>query len=292
MSQDFSSFLFKLRDRESGISIDCADWYSRNLDVPVFYYPRIQYPGRLKRSWSTGRPIFEATTVREYFKKLGVLETYYTDDIDKLKRMQYASVNPWGFIGYQIGEAVLYENGYYIPERASVSWNRTRVDVDVYCGECNDFRQWARGRKKRVISKGEHEKAIFTDVNQWRGEFSGKDSLNTLEDLRREDIQERVIRVIISNNLSRVEAELNNYGVSIFNLIDTPVDGRFHPEKCSSEDIQISMSGIAASCHLCGWRATVEYLLERKTFTDELGTSIESYMSSFHDYEIPELLIP
>ncbi|WP_257145714.1 hypothetical protein [Vibrio sp. ES.051] len=51
----------------------------------------------------------EPTTINEFFTKLG-LDSIYNPatphDPEMFRKMQFNSTNAWGFVGYQLGEAV------------------------------------------------------------------------------------------------------------------------------------------------------------------------------------------
>jgi hypothetical protein len=67
--------------------------------------------------------ISEPTTVNEFFTKLGINEIYNPTtphDSNMFKSMQYNSLNAWGFVGYQLGEAVLIDAGYYSPKTVKI----------------------------------------------------------------------------------------------------------------------------------------------------------------------------
>ncbi|MGO1190778.1 MAG: carbohydrate-binding protein, partial [Vibrio casei] len=85
-------FLDSLRDFESGINPAMANFYSANLDTPVFTYAEVTEPGRLVRDCSTGTMISEPTTVNQFFAKLGVDSLYNPltpNDPEMFRQMQY-----------------------------------------------------------------------------------------------------------------------------------------------------------------------------------------------------------
>ena len=116
----FQDFLNTLRAFESGIDPAKAEFYKQNLDAPILRYAKVVAPGLPVRDPATGSLIIEPTTVNQYFTKLG-LNTIYNpnaaDQAEMFKTMQYSSLNAWGFIGYQLGEALMIDTGYYSPQK-------------------------------------------------------------------------------------------------------------------------------------------------------------------------------
>lgn len=114
----FDEFLAKLLARESGIDPALFPWYVREFGSPVLAYPAVTAPGRGIRDARTGRLTFRPVTVAHYFEALGVRDDFDSCDADCIEVMQHASTNALGFIGYQFGESILIDAGYYRPERA------------------------------------------------------------------------------------------------------------------------------------------------------------------------------
>ncbi|MGY3869105.1 hypothetical protein ACW5W4_06130 [Aeromonas crassostreae] len=151
-------------------------------------------PGRLVRDCSTGTLLFEPTTISGFFDKLGIGSLYNPatpTDGAMFRTMQYNSMNAWGFIGYQLGEAVLIDTGYYSPKQVTVDGK----EYDGFYMFVPDS-TWA-GCKTEALAEIEGSggnKVYVTDVNRWQGTFVGKHGVNSLADLRLPEKQELVMR--------------------------------------------------------------------------------------------------
>lgn len=95
------------------------------------------------------------------------------------EQLQYKSVNSLGFVGYQLGEALLIDLGYY--------------KDDVYYGN-------------------------GAATNTWDGTFTGKNGIHSLEDLKTE-LQEHVIRDAFGYNLNVIQKGLAAEGKSLADFI-------------------------------------------------------------------------
>lgn len=95
------------------------------------------------------------------------------------EQMQYKSMNSIGFVGYQFGEALLIDLGYY--------------KDDVYYGN-------------------------GAATNTWDGTFTGKNGIHSLDDLKTEK-QEFVIRDAFGYNLNVIEKGLAASGKSLADFI-------------------------------------------------------------------------
>lgn len=87
------------------------------------------------------------------------------------RKMQYNSLNAWGFIGYQLGEAVLIDAGYYSPKQVTVDGK----EYDSFYMFVPDS-TWA-GCKTEALAEIEGSggnKVYVTDVNRWQEPSSAR----------------------------------------------------------------------------------------------------------------------
>lgn len=94
-------------------------------------------------------------------------------DDDQWDAMSYRSMNPFGFVGYQFGEALLIDLGYY--------------DHDVFYGN-------------GAVS------------NSWDGSWTGKNNVHSLEDFMTPEAQEVAIQEAFGYHLQIIEIGLSNSG--------------------------------------------------------------------------------
>ncbi|MFK7761671.1 MAG: hypothetical protein AB8B62_00285 [Roseobacter sp.] len=90
--------------------------------------------------------------------------------------MSYRSENTLGFVGYQFGEALMIDLGYY--------------QADTFYGN-------------------------GAATNTWEGTWTGKNGINSLEDFKTEAAQEIAIREAFGFNLQIIETGLSNAGRSL-----------------------------------------------------------------------------
>ncbi len=160
-----------------------------------------------------------------------------------LTDLQYSSENFLGFVGYQFGEPILIDLGYY--------------EFDSTPG-ANDF----------------------------IGTFTGKNGVNSLDDLKT-NIQEQVILDEFQLNLNRIETGLGNAGQSLDDFIGrtitvTDTDG-------SQAQVELTLTGILASAHLRGAFGTLDFLLNNVASADEIGTSNVQFIQQFGGFEAPSV---
>lgn len=266
-------FLDALRAFESGIDPALARWYQEHLDVPMIEYAQVARPGRLKRDWESGAPMYRRISVREYFCTLGVLEDYDCSDPSSLTRMQYRSMNPWGFVGYQLGEAALMEAGFYRAAVAPVD------ELPKYYAMILPDATWRAGCTETLLQLPDGDRSVWaTDVNTWRGVFTGKAGIHSLEDLMQPARQERVIRALMRRNIETIA--LNIHGTA-----QPPQEFWQQQREVQLADgkrsVPISLSGVLAAAHLCGAQATARFLKSGAMAADEQGTTIVDYLERF-----------
>jgi hypothetical protein len=261
------------------------EWYIQNYDNPVINYPIVKHPGKLIRNWYTGDHVMRLITIKEYFTSLGVLELFDPNDPSSLKIMQYHSMNPWGFVGYQIGEAILITTGYYHPEKVTIKIRGVEYSCErYYCGS-PDNSVWKYGNSEVVHGSLETDKTIIAkDVNSWKGEFTGKNGIHSLADLMEPKKQEIIIRDIMWFNLKAIKNKLFESGLTIDHIKEKKWTIN-SADNMLSFDVRCSISGILASAHLCGAQGVLNLLNSEISMRDELGTSILKYMADYCDYE-------
>jgi hypothetical protein len=272
-------FLNNLRDFESGINPALADFYLQNQNNSVYTYAQVSAPGKMVRDCATGSMIPEPTTISEFFTKLGVDGFYNSQtpyDAQMYRDMQYNSMNAWGFIGYQLGEAVLIDTGYYSPETGvigSVEYDKFYIFVD----DSN----WIGCKTEalvEVVGSGGN-KVIGTSLNNWQGTFTGKNGVNSFADLRVPAKQELVMRDAMRFNYNVMTQLLKDV-----NMTWTQALAKSWPdtdENGNPIQVQATMSGLLAAAHLRGAWGAGALLTNDQITCDELGTCITTYVHKF-----------
>jgi hypothetical protein len=277
-----NSFFDNLRAFESGISLDQHDWYVQNLDKRVLKYPEVISPGRLLRDSETGLHQLIPMTIKEYFLSLGVHDLFDIHDKNCLKKMQYCSINPWGYVGYQFGEECLSDIGYYTKQKCHIDIENDQLDVIRYYRGGLEPTTWKDDRTEILL---EEERVILTDVNRWQGSFTGKNGVYRFEDLKSPYIQEIIIREAMRANFNQLSVNLNFHNTSVESCMKREWEHNDTLVKCS-------ISGILACCHLLGPNSTSAFLISSEIPSDDLGTSVLDYMSRFGHYDLSSLNIP
>lgn len=275
-------FLDSLRNFESGINPALSQFYLDNLDNPVYTYAKVTKPGRLVRDCATGSMVQEPTTIRQYFTKLGLGSIYNENtphDPGMFKLMQYSSMNAWGFVGYQLGEAVLIDGGYYSPPTVQIAGK----EYDSFYMFVPDS-TWI-GCKTEALAEipGSGGNQVYvTDINRWQGHFIGKNGVNNFTDFIKPDKQELVIRDVMHFNYKVISKLLQDANMTWAQALskswtDTDDNGQ-------QVTVKATMSGILAAAHLRGAWGTAELLTKDKITCDEQGTCITKYVHKFGGY--------
>ena len=111
--------------------------------------------------------------------------------------------------------------------------------------------------------------------NDWSGEFLGKDGVYSIKDFLNNPLaQENAIRIYMKRLWSYLKA--------------------FGAHRCLGKIINgyvITESGLLAGAHLKGAGAVSQYLSSegKKSLKDGFGTSIESYIKKFANYDVSEI---
>ena len=272
LSNNYDLFLKKLLAFES--SIDPANYalYLENYSKPIIFYPEVVFPGRVIRNSSSGDFNFKLMTYNEYFSAIGVEKYFKLKDSDCIATMQYNSMNALGFIGYQIGESILISTDYYKPKQVNSFINDRELVVDSYYYGAVPNLVWANACTETLYQLPDTTKIILaTDINKWEGTFTGKDGLNSLSDLFRPEIQEKVIRGLMNYNYRYLVNLLNQKGYSLEKILNSS---------------PFTLSGILAGTHLVGSKAVANYLALGTLAQDEFGTSLLKYLTDFSYYAI------
>ena len=275
-------FLDALRDYESGINPALSNFYLENLDNPVYNYAKVTAPGRMVRDCNTGSMSPEPTTISEFFTKLGLSDIYNQNtphDPEMFKKMQFNSTNAWGFVGYQLGEAVLIDSGYYSPETVVVDG----TEYDSFYMFVPDS-TWIDCKTEALaeIEGSGGNKVYVTDVNRWQGTFIGKNGVNSLADLKIPEKQELVMRDAMHFNYGIITKLLNDNSMTWEKALEKSwpdTDDNGNPIT-----VQATMSGVMAAAHLRGAWGVANLLNNDKITCDELGTCITKYVHKFGGY--------
>jgi hypothetical protein len=255
---------------ESGIDPALFNWYVSNYDKPVIDYPSVTAPGHILRDEKTGAFTLRKLTVSEYFQTLGVEPMFSVSDPESISAMQYAAINPLGFVGYQVGEEILVKTGFYSPAR--VQW--AGHEYDSYYIRPASTNLVDRVSRLRMELSDDGTQIVATDVNEWRGTFRGRYGIYSLDDLRTAR-QEYVIRDLMDFNYARITSLLEAQGTSLVQELMVP------------RTIQCTVSGALASAHLCGADAVASFLRSGSEARDEFGTPLSSYMVQFEGHDTP-----
>lgn len=152
----------------------------------------------------------------------------------------YNIENQLGFIGkYQFGEALLIDLGYY--------------RANFYYGN---------GASR----------------NEWQGTWTGKNGVNSKQDFlnNQNNVQETAIQEAFALNLSRINSQLGQNGLSVRQFIGQQRGG-----------VVITISGILAAAHLRGEGGVIQLLRYNQVSQDENGTSILTYLREFAGFQTP-----
>ena len=126
-----------------------------------------------------------------------------------------------------------------------------------------------------LIDAGYYQKPSRKYNNDWTGNFLGKDGINSIQDFLNNPKAQENAQIIFKkkqwNYLKSVGAH-NYLGLIINSILITP-------------------SGLLAGAHLKGAGSVIQYLKSRgKSISkDGFGTSVESYIKQFANYDVSEI---
>lgn len=184
----------------------------------------------------------------------GVVSDFYPDltswgqmSPEQWEEMSYRSENTLGFVGYQFGEALMIDLGYY--------------EADGLVGGGGG-----------------------APTNTWEGTWTGKNGINSLDDFKNEAPQEIAIREAFGFNLKTIEDGLANAGQTLDDYLGTT---RTYMEGGVEVSVTITMTGLLSAAHLRGAFGTLDLLLSDAVSFDQNGTSILNYMERFGGFDAP-----
>ncbi len=194
--------------------------------------------------------------------------------------MQYNSLNAWGFIGYQLGEAVLISAGYYSPKQVTLD-NETLDSFYIFMPDST----WANGAKqaRSEIPGSGGNYILATDTNLWQGSFVGKNGVSSFADLKVPDKQEVVIRDVMRFNYGVMTELLTKANMTWAQALAKSWPGK--DANGNNITIQATMSGLLAAAHLRGAWGTADLLIKNQQSCDELGTCITTYIHKFGGFD-------
>lgn len=281
----YDDFLNAIRIFETTIDPDQASFYADNYETPdIVGYQNVEYPGRVIRN-ARGEATVSSTTIKGYFERLGI-DKYYdknASDPQMFRRMQYATMNYLGFIGYQFSEQDLWDLGYY-----------THYDenhLPMYYSDI-PIANWANGIRDKIMTLPNAGLVHVTDVNTWQGTFSGKNDIFSFADLLEPAKQDCIAKDHFSDKYRGIVSGLAEYG-------KTPADylgkilrwSECHPVLTPPQNVpdavEITLSGLLGGAHLRGAEGITALLTKGENRADENGTSILLYVYNFGGYETP-----
>jgi hypothetical protein len=252
--EEFFGLLLEIESNIPSVAPSMVDYWS------------VVRPGRLRRSFADGEPIAERITFREFLVRTGVAKLYGSGSTAEVQAARYAVMNPWGFVGYQFGEALLIDLHYYQPAEEETVVDGRPQRLPIYYASTLAPSTWQHNRTRQVFHDEDARlHRIGTDVNEWSGTFTGKDGIRSLEDLRTEAGQLAVLRDSLRRNAEIVQSHLQSRDEDLW----SPVPGRPGP------------AAILAASHLCGAWAVKAWLIDGAVRRDEAGTALTTYLNRF-----------
>ena len=126
-----------------------------------------------------------------------------------------------------------------------------------------------------LVDCGYYRKPSCNYNNDWRGEFSGKDGVFSIQDFLNNPSAQENAQIIFKK---RQWGYLKALGAHKY--LGQIINGH-----------RITASGLLAGAHLKGAGAVISYLKSngRNNSKDAFGTSIESYIKKFADYDVSEI---
>ncbi|MFT5757088.1 MAG: hypothetical protein ACI9LM_001813 [Alteromonadaceae bacterium] len=303
---DMTNFLDALRGFESGLP-DTNDaivngYQSGYNDDSARTYSYLKkdnlgndIPGRIDLACN-GDVVGETHSVKRYFQKLDV-DRFYNNSASleerkrMIRKMQYSSLNAWGFVGYQNGEATLITSGYYIPEteRGLSKYYSARPGAD-WAGIGTGLQSEATcTNTKETITfrwEGGTVDLITPQVNEWKGTFSGKSDVYQFDDMRIPAKQEQIIRALMRSNYIKFRELMQARDKDWSDILGTSYDYK-HIENGQqvTKTTTITMSGIIAATHLRGALGVINAIFLGTDSGDETGTTAGFYMEMFKGHD-------
>ncbi|MBS9442137.1 hypothetical protein [Photorhabdus heterorhabditis] len=261
--------------KESGINPDYLDIYKKGFNSrDAVKYFLVKKPGELIRNPINGAPVLTFMSYEQYFNSLGVNITY--DDLShySLEKNCFRVINPWGFVGIQIGESALFSLGVYNPKDMEINGRNYKVYYDFVHPEYI----WKGNNKFELFDYPKGESFICTSYNTWQGDFTGKFGVNNLQDLYEPNKQTTIIYAIWASGINKL-CNLIGMNFDLVHLVKYINNEKKFP-------FEVSESGILAAIHLVGPYKLFEVIGNGGFITDEIGTSAFSYIEGFSFLEI------
>ena len=298
----YQDFLYAILDFESDVSPKNwktfkTAWDAKESSKEWAYY-KVDKPGRVVRDKSGAMVTTGPQTLQDLWKALGI-DTYYdpaastAQQKKTLREMSYKVVNQLGFIGYQYQESDLYLNGYYqyyLNSDFGTAYPEMYVDLPPETW-ANGVRQVLRPAPAELAGKYTH--IVATDVNRWRGTFTGKDGISS----------PATFKSSLADNIAKVDFKLKHDNMQALfakqGAPGTPNDyvgttlfyRELHPPQKPPPGIpntvHISGTGLLAGAHLRGSQGVYDLLVHHKNDVDEDGTGTLSYVYRFGGYQNP-----
>jgi len=278
---NYEDFLNAIRAFESDISLDKAPYYEQNYDNPnAINYPVVNYPGRVV-SDPNGNPVYSRTSVRDFFRKIGVADLYVygSRNPEMFKKMQYSVINFIGFVGYQFSERDLWDLGYYTHYDAQ--------GLEEYYSDVPNS-TWANGVRDTIINN-----VHVTDVNTWGGVFSGKHGINSFDDFKKPELQEFIALDHFQYKYNRIVSVLAGGGKTL----DDYIGAKLYWNRCvpkispppggRGNEVVVTISGLLAGAHLRGAEGVASLLIDHQNHADEIGTTVLQYVQDYAGYDTP-----
>ena len=166
---------------------------------------------------------------------------------------RHGVINAWDYVGYQLGEAILQEAGYYRFAQAQAEGSYTTC-ASFYAGDV-PAATWAGGRRRALhFLSNTGEKILATHVNLWEGEFTGRDGLGSFAELLEPATQQAVFLQILRMNLDKIERGVTMRQLDLSSVLRAASLWVGAP---------VTVSGCLAGAHLCGVEGLIEALTSR-----------------------------
>jgi hypothetical protein len=177
------------------------------------------------------------------------------------------------------------EHGYYEPATARVLGSDGRIENldSYYVGPVHPWRVGVTSHLHQPV--GKRRAVMATSTNTWKGNFTGKNGVYSLRDLRDSCIQEKVIRDIMAATQRALERSYASLGLG--SPASFPISKRILiAPSLPLVEISCTSSGLLAAAHLCGLTAVVDFLTKDVIARDEFGTSILDYLLELGGYRV------
>lgn len=290
----FEDFLDALLTYESGIDpskfADYANVSGHHDGYALQTKDGAPWVGHAERDQSTGsRRLVKAMSNKAHFTGVGLAWPDDVKDEKSAAAARYKVTNDLGFVGFQLGEAILISVGAYLPPTHTA--NGETLPAYYMWPEQGDSVFAGGARLVRYQVPGSPNAIFLTPVNTWTGGFTGVDGLHSFADLKTKDVQQRLIRWIMAFNLGivisqyRSLAHVQSDAEAVAGILKTT----FADPSRGGETVRVTLSGVLAAAHLIGAWGTARLLAHPTDplHPDEIGTTALTYLARFEGYETP-----